>query len=51
VNGIDVNDRINIIERPVLPFFNLRKDFIVNAENKFLDFAGLKFPLLGKKIY
>ena len=28
VNGIDVNDRINIIKRPILLFFNLRKYLI-----------------------
>ena len=34
VNGIDVNDRINIIKRPVLPFFNLHKYLVCDIGNQ-----------------
>jgi hypothetical protein len=31
--------------------FNWINLIAVNAENKFLEFAGFRVPLLGKKIY
>ena len=34
VDGIDVNDRLNIIKRPVLPFFNLWKYLVFDIGNQ-----------------
>ena len=34
VNSIDVNDRINIIKRPVLPFLNLHKYLVCDIGNR-----------------
>ena len=34
VDGIDVNDRLNIIKRPILPFLNLHKYLVCDIGNK-----------------